>query len=1180
MDVQTFAKHLPSLYQHWESAEIQPLSDRFQVVLEQLGGATPAAIQLLNAAVGSLGEGEVYCEVGCLVGTHLIGALLDHPEQVAYAVESPARVSEDEIANHLMEDLSAFGIQEQVFFCYQDTEAFFTDLHAAELADRIGVYFYNGAADYRSILMGLLQAQPFLSDRALIVIGQADSFLVRQATRDFLATHPQAQLLFDLSTTQLEHTAFGYGLLVLGWDAVSDRPFSSHDLPLQSNPVVMEAMRTLELQHRASYIESLLQEATAALGEGRFDAAEHHYRMLLPYDGYNPDVWQNLGMLYHLMGRYEDALNALEISLKLAPENPVALHISGLSLEHLKRDTEAEAAFRQVLKINPVYVDSLISLGELLSQADRAEEAADLFQQAIATAPQQSASYVGLGKLRLQQGEPEAAIPELLKAVKISPTHLQAWQSLEAAYRTIGKPDKAQLCKVYNLAHQSKHQEAVAAFLEVFTIDQLETYSDCLLLYNCFFQCGMGQETIQIMKRAAILRPEDQFLQLAPDVVLPAIYSDEAEMAAAYQRYRTAYQKLEYLVSQAEAESTPLHVKAVENFTNFYLAYQGKGDRDIYACYGKMLHQVVTEYYPSLRLPAPLPPLSPNGKIRIGYIAESLGNNSDTRWAVGWLKHHDRSQFEIYCYSVEANADLRTQQFRLLSDAFYHLPDNLDAICDRILTDQPHILVFLAVGNRVKTNTIAALRLAPIQCSAWGHPVTSGLPTIDYYLSGDLMEPENAQEHYTEQLVRLPNIGLSYPKPHLPAPNKTRADFGLPEDAVLYLSCQLVFKYLPQHDYLFPAIAQRVPKAKFVFVIRSTFTNQINPALESQFCRRLAQAFTQAGLSMADYCVFLPGQDLPGYASLLDCVDVFLDTIGFSGGHTTFDAIACNLPIVSCAGEVMRGRQSYAALTMLGVTDTIANSEAEYLNVAVRLGLEPEWRHTIAQRMATSQANLFDDTACVQGLEAFYQQAVATRLAETPSIFGDRAQGTKAVLHVGCGPYNREGLPPKFRTPAWREVRLDINPAVRPDIIGSITDLSAVPDQSVEAIYSSHNLEHVYAHEVPIALAEFFRVLKPGGIAILTLPDIQKVAEYVAQGNLEESLYVSAAGPIAAIDILYGLRPAIESGNHFMAHRTAFTGDSLSQKLQEAGFDKVEISKEDLNLWALAHKATLDSESP
>jgi predicted SAM-dependent methyltransferase len=193
----------------------------------------------------------------------------------------------------------------------------------------------------------------------------------------------------------------------------------------------------------------------------------------------------------------------------------------------------------------------------------------------------------------------------------------------------------------------------------------------------------------------------------------------------------------------------------------------------------------------------------------------------------------------------------------------------------------------------------------------------------------------------------------------------------------------------------------------------------------------------------------------------------------------------------------------------------------------------------------------------------------ATAFPESPD---PPEAASKLILHVGCGPYNPEALPRPFRTADWREVRLDINPAVQPDIIGSITDLSAVPNDSMDAVFSSHNLEHIYAHEVPIALGEFYRVLKPGGRVIITLPDIQVVAEYVAQGKLEEPLYESPAGPISAIDILYGLRTDIVQGNHFMAHRTAFTGDSLSQKLQQIGFNRVEIQRDYLNLWAIGHK--------
>jgi predicted O-linked N-acetylglucosamine transferase (SPINDLY family) len=140
---------------------------------------------------------------------------------------------------------------------------------------------------------------------------------------------------------------------------------------------------------------------------------------------------------------------------------------------------------------------------------------------------------------------------------------------------------------------------------------------------------------------------------------------------------------------------------------------------------------------------------------------------------------------------------------------------------------------------------MAGLRLAPVQCVAWGHPVTTGLPTIDYFLSSELMEPENGQEHYSEKLIRLPNIGVSYPKPYIPPVIKTRSDFQLPNDAVIYLCCQAPFKYLPQYDFIFAEIARRVPQAKFVF-LRGTL---LQP--------RLKRAFDAIGLNSEDYCVFI-----------------------------------------------------------------------------------------------------------------------------------------------------------------------------------------------------------------------------------------------------------------------------------------------------------------------------------
>jgi ubiquinone/menaquinone biosynthesis C-methylase UbiE len=186
----------------------------------------------------------------------------------------------------------------------------------------------------------------------------------------------------------------------------------------------------------------------------------------------------------------------------------------------------------------------------------------------------------------------------------------------------------------------------------------------------------------------------------------------------------------------------------------------------------------------------------------------------------------------------------------------------------------------------------------------------------------------------------------------------------------------------------------------------------------------------------------------------------------------------------------------------------------------------------------------------------------------------------KSFLHVGCGPKHKDQTTIGFNTDEWQEIRFDIDESVKPDLVGTMTDMSSVESESVDALFSSHNIEHLYPHEVPVALKEFSRVLKSDGFVVITCPDLQSVCKLVAEDKLTDAAYVSPAGPITPLDILYGHRPPMARGNLYMAHRCGFTKKTLSHDLQSAGFTMVGVMDrpEHFDLWAVASKKAISQE--
>ncbi|MBD2119941.1 glycosyltransferase family 41 protein [Trichocoleus sp. FACHB-262] len=763
------------------------------------------------------------------------------------------------------------------------------------------------------------------------------------------------------------------------------------------------------------------REAVSLQAQGRFQAAEQQYQAILRVQSQADAVWHDLGWLYYQMGQYQLAAQALLKALELNRQQSSYHYKLGLVLEKLGDRDQAVQAHRNAIQLDEKLSDAYSELGRLLVASSKLDEAEGVYQQAIAVHPQQAQSYFQLGQVLAAKAQFPEAIKAYEVAHQLNPADPQTLQELGQALDL--QASRYQARAAFFLGSSFYCQEKYAAAAEQYQefihipnpeaaaptmqraykylgecLQKLEQSAEAIALYYQGIQrypeasefyyeliallqnSGRTKEAIAVATQGLQHLPDDLHLLRAQQLMLPILYQNAAEIE---QWREHLILGLNYLVKTIDLTTPEVAQKALLGIgyqTNFYLQYQGQDDLALQVQYGQLMHQIMAANYPDWVKPLQVKPrsLQPNQqrKIRIGYISNFLWQHTVGKLFVGWIRHHNSDQFELYCYHLGPAVDQVTEKIRQHSYEFNHLPlqEVLEAdfqnIGSKIRADQLDILVFLDIGMHPFVTSLSGLRLAPIQCVTWGHPITSGSPTIDYFLSSDLMEPETAEAHYSEKLVRLPNIGISYTKPQLPPLTKSRSNFQIPQDAIAYLCCQSLFKYLPQYDYIFPAIVQQVPQAQFIFI------SGFDPGLTQQFEQRLEAAFAQYHLNYRSHCIILPKQSQTDYWQINLLSDIFLDTFAWSGGNTTLEAIACNLPIVTCPGEFMRGRHSYAILQRLGVTATIAKDEAAYIEIAVKLGLDCDWRSQVVQQMSDRQSFLYDDLTCVTALEEFYQRVI------------------------------------------------------------------------------------------------------------------------------------------------------------------------------------------------------------
>ncbi len=726
--------------------------------------------------------------------------------------------------------------------------------------------------------------------------------------------------------------------------------------------------------------------------QDKLEAAVKSYQQAIALKPNLTEAYQNLGNALQQQGKLDEAIESYQQALHLKPDPGIYNNLGNAFKEQGKLD-EALESYQQALHLKPDWAQAHYNLGNVLQGQGKLDEAVESYQQALQLQPD-AVIYNNLGNALKQQGKFDKAVESYRQALQLKPDWVQAHYNLGNVFQGQDRLDEA--IESYQQALRLKPDAGIYnnlgnTFQEKGQLEvAIECYQQAISLepdaavYN-----NLGNALRSKGQLEAGLECYQQAIRLEPDFAhakfnlcmsqLPVIYSSVDEIQFNRDQYQQYLQKLAQSYQIANQEEQVKAAEAVGSCQPFYLAYQGLNDRDLQRTYGEMICQLMSSRYPQFSQPKPIATLTTKEKIRVGFVSGFFRYHSNWKIPIkGWVENLDSNKFELFGYHTDPIQDQCTAIAAQAFVKFIQGPLSVEKWSEQIAQDNLHVLIFPELGMDPMTVKLACLRLAPIQMTSWGHPNTSGMSTIDYYLSSDLMEPENAQEHYTEKLVRLPNLSIHYSPVEVERKAVSKTEIGIKDDEIMFWCRQSLFKYLPQHDDVFPRIAQELAKCKFVFI-----SHHQSEQVTDVFRQRLSRVFEELGLNYQDYCIFLPRLDKNTFAGTAAIADVFLDSIAWSGCNSSLEAINYDIPIVTWPGELMRGRHSLAMLKMMGIEEMIAATKDEYVKIAVCLGQDAQYRQHISEQVAENKHKLYGDLEPIKALENFLLNTVDSYVAKS-----------------------------------------------------------------------------------------------------------------------------------------------------------------------------------------------------
>jgi len=669
-----------------------------------------------------------------------------------------------------------------------------------------------------------------------------------------------------------------------------------------------------------------------------------------------PDYYNNLGSLHQEQDQFYLAESYFRRAVQINHTHPEILGNLGYSLQAQQKHNAAIECYRDALCYSKDNIRILVNLGRCLEEQGELNEAAACYRDAIAIDQNHAIALNNLGTILEKQGKLEDAMLCYERSLTAQPEHVFAHNNLGLAYMQRGQLGAATACF------------RNALMIAPGDVDALQNIGDISAMQ------GKTDEA-ELFYRSALNINDSPGLKFRLATLLPPIIESEESIAMIRQGLKSALDDLR------QDKNLKLFDPVLEvRDAFFYLTYHGFNNRDLKT----QLAQLFERSCPSLLWKAPhcSLPRGAENPIKIGIISKYLYNHSIGKTTQGFVAKLPRDRFRVYAIFVAPIIDDQTSRFiRENADEVLEVYSSLASARQKIAALELDILFYQDIGMDPFTYFLAFARLAPIQCTSFGHPDTTGIRNMDDFISSELFEIENAQIHYSETLHELSNDSLLtyYYRPDLPTILKSRTEYGLSNEKHLYICPQTLYKFHPSFDQILATILRLDPLGNIVLLEGAV----------ANFAELLRQRFQVSMPDVANRVKFLPLQSTMDYINLIAVSDVMLDIPSFNGMNSSLEAFAVGTPVVTLPGEFQRTRHGTGMYLKMGISDCIANNRLDYIEIAFRLANDSLFRQKISTKILANNYLLFEDEGTILAFSDFFERRVSSVQSNLETSFSE-----------------------------------------------------------------------------------------------------------------------------------------------------------------------------------------------